>query len=394
MSRIDVIAPPPLALYVHLPWCVSKCPYCDFNSHRAGDHPPRDRYVEALLLDLGHEAERAAGRELTSIFIGGGTPSLFTGAEIGRLLEAVTRGFATAEDLEVTMEANPGTIERGSFHDYRAAGVNRVSLGAQSFDDRALGALGRIHVSDDTRRAVREARAAGFIDINLDLMFALPDQNLAGALADVRSAVELRPSHISHYQLTLEPNTAFYHSPPTLPDVDMAWEMQELCQEALADAGYRRYEVSAFALAGQECRHNLNYWQFGDYLAAGAGAHGKLTDESGGVWRYQKPASPRAYMERMTVTMPDTSLQPVRDGDLAFEYLLNALRLVSGFSMAQFTARTGLDPAIIESNLEAACRRGLLRRVGATKLKPTDLGLRFLNDLQALFLPARRAAGH
>ncbi|MEJ2604818.1 MAG: radical SAM family heme chaperone HemW [Gammaproteobacteria bacterium] len=382
----------PLTLYLHLPWCVRKCPYCDFNSHRAGDAPPRERYLQALLADLEVEADRAASRPLEAIFIGGGTPSLFTGSEIGRLLDAAARLFALADDVEVTLEANPGTVERGRFGDYRSAGINRVSLGAQSFDDASLSALGRIHTADDTRRAVDEARDAGIDNINLDLMFALPRQDVAGAIADLRAALALRPEHLSHYQLTLEPNTRFFADPPPLPDVDTAWAMQERCHELLEAAGVAQYEVSAFARPGRECRHNLNYWEFGDYLAAGAGAHGKITGPDGVVRRYARPASPRAYMETALEGRTREPEWVVAGKDLAFEYILNALRLPRGFETTDFTARTGLDPSVLEPGLEVALARGLIERTDGGGLRPTPLGMRFLNDLQSLFLPSPATA--
>ncbi len=384
---MTIPAAPPLALYVHLPWCVRKCPYCDFNSHRAGDDPPRGDYLAALIRDLDEEAERAAGRGIVSVFIGGGTPSLFSGEEIGRLLEAADARLNLVADVEITMEANPGTVERGRFGEYRSAGVNRLSLGAQSFADPALAALGRIHGAADTLRAFSEARDAGFDNINLDLMFALPAQTLEGALRDVETAIGLDPEHVSHYQLTLEPNTVFHHSPPPLPDADLAWQMQEACHARLAAGGYRQYEVSAFALPGRQCRHNLNYWTFGDYLAVGAGAHGKLTAADGTVSRYTRPASPRAYMESRRTQERGDPLLPVTGDELVFEYMLNALRLVSGFRIGDFAERTGLPAAMLAGRLEAACAKGLLERPDAGSVRPTALGRRFLNDLQAEFLP-------
>lgn len=387
-ERTDI----PLGLYLHLPWCVRKCPYCDFNSHTAGDAPPLERYVDALIADLEGEAARAGRRPIASVFIGGGTPTLFSGRQIGRVLDAVAARCRLAADAEVTLEANPGTVERGSFAAYRAAGVNRVSLGAQSFDDAALAALGRIHTAAETRAAVEEAHRAGLENLNLDIMFALPGQSVAGALADVQAALALAPAHVSHYQLTLEPNTRFYHEPPPLPDADAAWEMQERCHEALESAGLHHYEVSAFARPGLECRHNLNYWQFGDYLAAGAGAHGKITDPDGTVRRYAKPASPRAWMEAALAGRTANAAAAVAGEDLAFEYMLNALRLPGGFAVADFEARTGLGAAALEPGLAAARSRGLIAADGTGRLRPTDLGMRFLNDLQALFLPSRGAA--
>jgi oxygen-independent coproporphyrinogen-3 oxidase len=381
----------PLSLYLHLPWCVRKCPYCDFNSHAAGNDPPLERYVDALTAELDAEAARAGGRPLVSVFLGGGTPSLFSGEQIGRLLEAVAARFTLPADAEITLEANPGTVERGRFAAYRAAGVNRVSLGAQSFDDARLAALGRVHTAAETRAAVEEARRAGLDNLNLDVMFALPGQGVAGALADVSAALALEPAHVSHYQLTLEPNTRFHHAPPPLPDAETAWEMQERCHEALAAAGYRRYEVSAFARPGRECRHNLNYWEFGDYLAAGAGAHGKITGPDGVVRRYARPASPRAWMEAALAGRA-AEPAPVAVGDLPFEYMLNVLRLTRGFATADFEARTGLGAAALEPGLAAARRRGLIASGEAGGLRPTPLGMRFLNDLQALFLPSSGAA--
>ncbi len=281
------LATPPLALYVHLPWCVRKCPYCDFNSHAVPSQGfPEQAYLSALLEDLRFEAERHGGRPLRSIFFGGGTPSLFSADSIGRVVAAARQGFGAVADLEVTLEANPGTIERGRFADYRAAGVNRVSLGAQSFDDRHLQALGRIHAADDTVRAVEELHAAGLADFNLDLMYALPLQTPAESLADLERAIALGPTHLSHYQLTLEPGTGFARNPPPLPDEDAAWHMQLEGQERLAAAGYVQYEVSAYARAGRQCRHNLNYWRYGDYVGIGAGAHGKRSDAvTGEIWR-------------------------------------------------------------------------------------------------------------
>jgi oxygen-independent coproporphyrinogen-3 oxidase len=381
----------PLSLYLHLPWCVRKCPYCDFNSHAAGNDPPLERYVDALIAELDAEAIRAGSRPLVSVFLGGGTPSLFSGEQIGRLLEAVAARFTLRGDAEITLEANPGTVERGRFAEYRAAGVNRVSLGAQSFDDASLAALGRVHTAAETLAAIEEARRAGLDNVNLDVMFALPGQSVAGALADVSAALALEPTHVSHYQLTLEPNTRFYHAPPPLPDAESAWEMQERCHEALAAAGYRRYEVSAFARPGRECRHNLNYWEFGDYLAAGAGAHGKITGADGVVSRYARPASPRAWMEA-ALAGHAAEPAPVAVGDLPFEYMLNVLRLIRAFAPADFEARTGLARAALEPGLAAARRRGLIASGENGELRPTPLGMRFLNDLQALFLPSSGAA--
>jgi oxygen-independent coproporphyrinogen-3 oxidase len=378
----------PLSLYLHLPWCVRKCPYCDFNSHTAGEDAPRSRYIDALCRDLQQEARHAAGRALQSIFLGGGTPSLFSGAEIGRILDAVRERFALAADIEITMEANPGSVERHNLRGYREAGVNRLSLGAQSFDDSSLQGLGRIHSAADISAAFRDARAAGFDNVNLDLMFALPGQTLAMACADVERALELAPEHLSYYQLTLEPNTVFFARPPAdLPDDDDSDAMQRHGQVALAAAGYRQYEISAFARPGRDCRHNLNYWTFGDYLAAGAGAHGKITTADGRIRRYRKPDNPRLYMEHMERNGATGPMLELAAADTAFEYMLNVLRLPRGFSERDFSERTGLPPAMLREELVAAVAAGLMEQPSAGCWRPSERGLRFLNDLQAHFLP-------
>ena len=377
---------PPLSLYVHLPWCVRKCPYCDFNSHSAGAGAPTQRYVDALLTDLDQEAKRAAGRTIESLFLGGGTPSLFAPEEISRLLTGVHERFDVAEDAEITMEANPGTVECGAPAGYREAGVNRLSIGAQSFDDDALRQLGRIHSSDDIRRAVGEVKSAGFDNFNLDLMHGLPGQTLATAASDVRAAVELGPTHISWYQLTLEPNTVFHARPPeNLPDEEAAYEIQDAGAALLREAGFEQYEVSAWARDSRHCRHNVNYWLFGDYLAVGAGAHGKLSDEAR-VSRYRKPANPLQYMLVMEGNPAGGELEPVTDGDLLFEFMLNALRLNDGFHETVFLERTGLSAQRLQQASSGAVARGLLERGTDSTWRPTDLGRRFLNDLQAEFL--------
>ncbi len=381
---------PPLSLYVHLPWCVRKCPYCDFNSHTAPPDAPYARYVTAVRADLAQEARRAAGRTIESIYLGGGTPSLFGASHVRSILDAAKAALCVAADCEVTMEVNPGTVERGNLKAFRDAGVNRISLGAQSFDDRMLAALGRIHGTADILEAYDQASAAGFSSINIDLMFALPGQNLEAAVADVGELMRLAPPHVSYYQLTLEPNTGFYSRPPdNLPDDDLAWEIQTKCQALLVAAGYEQYEVSAFARPGHRCRHNLNYWTFGDYLAVGAGAHGKFTDAEGAIWRYRKPAHPRTYIEKLTDKNPaQTPPTPLAAEETGFEYLLNALRLPEGFSEAAFRARTGLDLAVIAAPLEQARSDGLIMRTADGIIRPTALGFRFLNELQARFLPS------
>ena len=384
---MNVPALPPLSLYVHLPWCVRKCPYCDFNSHAAGTDAPRDRYIDALIADLTAEAERARDRTIVSIFMGGGTPSLFSPAEIAAILDAIAAGFALERDVEITMEANPGTVERGSLAGYRAAGINRLSVGAQSFDADKLEVLGRIHAVEDISRTMSEARDAGLENINIDLMYALPGQDIEAALADIDRAVELQPTHVSWYHLTLEPNTVFYVRPPDdIPDNDQAAAIQEAGEARLAELGYERYEVSAYARDGQRCRHNLNYWSFGDYLGVGAGAHGKITADSG-VVRTVKKANPREYMQSM---MESRELDPgvvLAESDLLFEFMLNALRLTEGFDEQLFTDRTGLPVAILRQRAASLRERGLLGEADGNRLQPTPVGRRFLNELQAHFLP-------
>jgi putative oxygen-independent coproporphyrinogen III oxidase len=382
----------PLSLYVHLPWCVRKCPYCDFNSHTAGEAADKQRYVNALVEDIRLEGARAAGRTVGSVFFGGGTPSYFDAGEIGRLLEAIDRSCRLSPDAEVTMEANPGTVERDRLADYRRAGVNRLSLGVQSFNDDSLRRLGRIHGSEEVRNAWDDAVKAGFASINIDLMYALPGQTLDTARSDIEQAIALAPQHVSWYQLTLEPNTVFHARPPAdLPDEDLAWAIEEQGYELLEAAGYERYETSAFAKAGHRCRHNLNYWRFGDYLAAGAGAHGKFTDDEGVVWRYRKPAHPSSYMQAADAGALDVPIQRLLPKDVAFEFMLNALRLADGFTRTQFTGRTGLPWSAVIPGVERAEALGLLSRVpvadGDYLVVPTVQGRRFLNDLQALFLP-------
>lgn len=381
--------PPPLSLYVHLPWCVRKCPYCDFNSHTAGDAPPKRRYVQALLKDLARESKRARGRVLTSIFLGGGTPSLFSPAEIDHLLQGVRALFTLAEGVEITMEANPGTVECGSPAGYRDAGVTRLSVGAQSFDDGLLSALGRIHSSDDIVRAVREAQDSGFDNINIDVMHGLPGQTIELAMADLIAAIELQPAHISWYQLTLEPNTVFHARPPAnLPDDDLAFEIQEHGQALIADHGYTQYEISAYAQDGLQCKHNLNYWLFGDYLAVGAGAHGKLTTQDE-IYRYQKPANPLQYMEFQETDDPEITRTVLDRDDLMFEFMLNALRLNDGFAENVFLQRTGLSTSDLIDATRNARQRGLIERDNNEIWKPTELGGRFLNDLQSEFIVQR-----
>ncbi len=382
---------PPLSLYVHMPWCVKKCPYCDFNSHGLrSEPPPYAAYIDHLLADL--DADRAdfatalEGRPVISIFFGGGTPSLFAPELIARLLDGVRERLPLADYAEITLETNPGTVEHGRFDGYLAAGVNRISFGVQSFDDDKLRRLGRIHSAAEAEAAVKSAQDAGYANINLDLMYALPKQDLDGALADVERAIALAPTHISHYQLTLEPNTVFAANPPPLPDDDHAWAMQEACEARLAAAGYGQYEISAYAQPGRRCAHNLNYWQFGDYLGIGAGAHGKLSDAiSGRVHRRWKTRSPLAYMGERGGAGRIGGDGVVAAAELPFEYMLNALRLIGGVPMADFPARTGLAPETIAATLTAARDRGWLHG-DVQRLQTTALGQRFLNDVIASFL--------
>ena len=379
MSRL---VNPPLSLYMHFPWCVRKCPYCDFNSYTLHGELAEDRYVDALVQDLQSQSGEVSGREIISIFMGGGTPSLFSPNAIARVLDATRRHLGVAADVEVTMEANPGTIERGRFAEYRAAGINRVSLGAQSFNAQRLETLGRIHSPDETRRAAEELHTAGIENFNLDLMYALPGQDVAEALLDVEAAIALAPTHVSHYQLTLEPGTVFAAQPPELPGDDAAAEMLAACGERLADAGFAQYEVSAYAQPGRQCRHNLNYWTFGDYLGVGAGAHGKLTVESETVVRTVQAREPRRYLAAVPAAL---SRKNVPATELPFEFMLNALRLVDGFEIGTFVERTGLEWEQVAPKVGALVDRKLLI-VQGTRLLPTEAGLRFLNDLLLSFL--------
>jgi putative oxygen-independent coproporphyrinogen III oxidase len=380
---------PPLSLYVHLPWCVRKCPYCDFNSYTAGNAAPRARYLDALLVDLQHEAQKAAGRPIISVFLGGGTPSLFPPDEIGRLLDAVREQFALSDGVEVTMEANPGTVECGDPAGYRDAGVNRLSIGAQSFNIDSLQLLGRIHEVDDIVRASADARDAGITNFNLDLMYGLPGQDVDAAIEDINRAAELRPAHISWYHLTLEPNTVFHARPPAgLPDNDTCADIQQQGQALLADLGYAQYEVSAYARDERRCAHNLNYWSFGDYLAVGAGAHGKISDAEA-ILRYSKSANPLQYMDAMERRDADAGIHSkvLTEAELCFEFMLNASRLTAGFSLQDFAARTGLRPDRLRERLAEPSRKGLIFEQQPDFWRPTELGVRFLNDLQAAFLP-------
>lgn len=390
MTMLNLFSLPPLALYVHLPWCVRKCPYCDFNSHAARDTLPEREYVEALLRDLDTECQTAAGRRIETIFFGGGTPSLFSPEAIAHLLAGIRERVAVADDAEITLEANPGTVDHDRFREFRKAGVNRLSIGIQSFDDEKLKALGRIHGSNEARRAIEAARKSGFDNFNLDLMFGLPGQTVEQALADVCAALAFEPPHLSVYQLTIEPNTAFHAQPPRLPDDDRLWDMQQRIEAELAQAGYRHYEVSAYARPGHECRHNQNYWQFGDYMGIGAGAHGKITDTNGIVRRW-KVKHPNDYLAAAGSRAAIGGEQRLTPEDTAFEFLMNALRLDHGFAPVLFEQRTGLPLSMIAGALDVAEARGLLVR-DADGVRASARGARLLNDLLLLFLPEPKPA--
>jgi oxygen-independent coproporphyrinogen-3 oxidase len=377
--------PQPLALYVHLPWCVRKCPYCDFNSHAAPAELPEDAYISALLADLAADLDLVDGRPVTSIFLGGGTPSLFSAASIARLLDGISAALQVTADAEVTLEANPGTLERGRFAAYAAAGINRVSLGAQSFSGSQLRTLGRIHAPGDIEAAVVDLQQAGIANFNLDLMYGLPSQTVDESLADLHAALALQPAHLSHYQLTLEPGTAFHHRPPALPDDEVLLAMQLACQAAIEAAGFSQYEVSAYARPGRRCRHNLAYWNFADYLGIGAGAHGKITTAAG-VLRTEKPRMPREYMAAAAGGRV-AARRPVDPQDLPFEFALNVFRLIEGSSLSAFESATGLPAAVLRPTLASLAARGLVEP-SPDRLRATGLGLRFLNDLQSAFLPA------
>jgi oxygen-independent coproporphyrinogen-3 oxidase len=374
---------PPLALYVHVPWCLRKCPYCDFNSHEARGDVPEDAYVEALFADLEFALPSIWGRKIVSVFIGGGTPSLFSAAAIDRLLAGIRARLPVQPDAEVTLEANPGTFERAKFAGYRAAGVNRLSLGIQSFDARHLAALGRVHDAEEARRAAESALSI-FGNVNFDLMYALPRQTVAEAEADVAAALAFAPPHLSFYHLTLEPNTLFHRYPPPLPDDEAAADIEDAVTQRLDAAGYEQYETSAHARPGRECRHNLNYWRFGDYLGIGAGAHSKLSFPDR-VVRQVRYRQPRQYLAQVAAGDPLQENAEVKCDDLGFEFMLNALRLTAGVPAALFSERTGCPLSIVARPLAQAATRGLVDRDPAS-IRPTALGRRFLNDLQMLFL--------
>jgi oxygen-independent coproporphyrinogen-3 oxidase len=386
-SGVHLAQLPPLALYVHIPWCVKKCPYCDFNSHQVKGDVPERAYVDALVSDLEFSLSDVWGRRVQSVFFGGGTPSLFSAEAIEALISAFRARLALAADCEITLEANPGTFEAEKFRGYREAGVNRLSIGIQSFNPRHLKALGRIHDDGEARRAIEIAQD-NFDNINLDLMYALPRQTPEEAHADVRAALAAATTHLSFYHLTLEPNTHFHRHPPALPDEDATAAIQDAIAEALAADGYVHYETSAWAKPGRECRHNLNYWRFGDYLGIGAGAHGKVSFRDR-ITRTARWKQPREYLERVAEGRPAQENRGVERADLVFEFMMNALRLTEGFPVGSFVERTGLQIAAAEKPLREAEARGLILR-DHERIRPTRLGQQFLNDLLALFLPESR----
>jgi oxygen-independent coproporphyrinogen-3 oxidase len=378
-GAVKLAALPPLALYVHIPWCVRKCPYCDFNSHERSGVLPEKEYLEALFRDLEGCLPNVWGRRVVSVFIGGGTPSLFSPESIDALLSGVRARLTLAPDAEITLEANPGTVEAARFRGFRSAGVNRISIGIQSFDDRMLAALGRIHSSAEARRAI-EAAAASFDNLNIDLMYGLPAQTAAMARGDLEQGLGFGVPHVSAYQLTIEPNTVFWSKPPQLPEHDLAADMQIQAEEMLGAAGYEHYETSAFARPGRRCRHNLNYWEFGDYLGIGAGAHGKISFPDR-VTRHARAKQPTEYMK----THSQVEEKVIPAAELPFEFMLNALRLVQGFDVKLFSERTGLAISVVESRLAAAESKGLLER-DWKRIQPTQRGRLFLNELLEAFL--------
>ena len=380
-NEVRLAVLPPLALYVHIPWCVRKCPYCDFNSHERSGALPEQAYVQKLTSDLEDLLPSVWGRRIVSVFIGGGTPSLFSPDSIDALLSAVRARIVLEPEAEVTLEANPGTVEAGRFRGFREAGVNRISVGVQSFDRAMLARLGRIHSAAEARRAI-DAALESFDNVNLDLMYGLPAQTLEMARADLAQGLSCGVPHLSAYQLTIEPNTVFWRERPALPEHDRCADMQVEIEETLAEAGYQHYETSAFARPGMRCRHNLNYWEFGDYLGIGAGAHGKVSFPDR-ITRHERAKQPAQYMEGAATKESIVSVK-----ELPFEFMLNALRLVDGFPAGLFEQRTGLSLLGIQKNLESAEQRGLLER-DLKRIRPTARGQRFLNELLELFLPAR-----
>lgn len=371
------------SLYIHIPWCIKKCPYCDFNSYQKTAILPETEYIECLFKDLAQDLPQVQGRILSSIFFGGGTPSLFSPKSFERILNHVSAKIPCRENLEITMEANPGTLEHKSFKDYRNAGINRISIGAQSFQNTQLETLGRIHNSENIHKAIESIRLGGFDNFNIDIMYGLPKQTIQEALLDLQTAIDLSPTHLSWYHLTIEPNTFFHHKPPVLPDDDAIFEIQEAGFALLADHGFSQYEVSAFSKPGFQCHHNSHYWEFGDYLGIGAGAHGKISHPEKGISRLWKAKTPKQYMSQQASFIAGEKI--LTETEIVFEFMLNALRLIEGFSVDLFKDRTGLDIIHLQPGLNIALEKKLLI-MHNDHIKPTALGNRFLNDLMALFL--------
>lgn len=389
-SAIKMILPP-LSLYIHVPWCVRKCPYCDFNSHKAEEHIPEAEYVQALLDDLADDLPYVQGREIQTIFIGGGTPSLLSVEAFENLLAGLQKKVTFVKDIEITMEANPGTFEAAKFAGYRKLGINRLSIGVQSFADKQLKHLGRIHDGQQAIAAIKMAKEAGFDNFNIDLMHGLPDQSEAQALADIQQAIDLGPTHLSWYQLTIEPNTEFFKRPPVLPEDETLWDIQEAGQKLLAKHGFIQYEVSAYAQADKQATHNLNYWQFGDYLGIGAGAHGKVTDlinapkslTASPVFRTWKTRAPKDFLNKNKQFL--AGKESIQNEDLGLEFLMNALRLQDGFDLNLFEQRTGFPLDTIADRINAAIEKGLLIKQGS-QIKTTPQGSLFLNEILAFFM--------
>jgi len=378
---------PPLSLYIHIPWCVKKCPYCDFNSHAAPEQLPEEAYIDALIRDINTELPQIWGRRLSSIFIGGGTPSLFSAKAYDRLLSHIHAVLPGISDMEITLEANPGTFEQEKFSDYRQLGINRLSIGIQSFNDQYLSSLGRIHSGLEARRAIDMVHKAGFENFNLDLMYALPGQSTTDVLSDLKTALDCQPTHLSQYQLTIEPNTYFHaHTPKRLPENDLIWEMQDSSQSLLTKYGFEQYEVSAYAQPNKQSRHNMNYWEFGDYLGIGAGAHAKISQANNNrVFRTSKLKQPKAYMQHAGNDSVINQQHDISVDQMDFEFMLNALRLKSGFTPELYAAHTGQALSSVQSKLDLAASKGLLE-ITDQLIRPTQQGFLFLNDLQMIFL--------
>ena len=375
----------PLSLYIHIPWCIKKCPYCDFNSHKAPTELPEAQYVKALLNDLKSEMVEVGDRKISTIFIGGGTPSLFSAKSIDSLLLGIQEHCNLDEKIEITLEANPGTFEQERFSEYRKSGINRLSIGIQSYNSKHLSVLGRVHDSEEAIAAAHIASRARFENFNLDLMFGLPEQTTVQALDDLQKAIDCNPSHLSWYQLTLEPNTLFHHNPPSLPDHESQWNIQQAGQQLLAENSYEQYEVSAYAKNHMQCKHNLNYWQFGDYIGIGAGAHGKLTDPNGTISRYQKFRQPKQYLDKANQGKFRSSSKQLEVGDLPFEFMLNALRLKDGVDPAVYQERTGQPLSSIKELVNQVKTSGLLLNTH-DKIVCTERGWQFLDDTLSAFL--------